>query len=222
MQWYSGIVGQSGVTTDDLTSLWSQLASKYRGNGNVIFGIMNEPHDLDINEWATTAQACVTAIRQAGATSQMILIPGTNYAAAGGFAEQSGPALAGINNGDGSHTNLIFDVHQYLDGPNYSGTTPECTHDGTDSLGDLAGWLRNNGRMALLSETGGGNTGSCQQYVCAEIDWMNYNADVFLGWVGWAAGSFDQSYVLTETPVYSGGQWHDTALVSSCIAGKFH
>ncbi|KAK4553535.1 Endoglucanase EG-II [Recurvomyces mirabilis] len=110
-RWYQGIVGQGGVTNQDLTSLWSQLASKYKGNSNIVFGLMNEPHDLNINTWATTVQACVTAIRQAGATSQIILLPGDHFTAVGGFSTGSGPALVGVHNLDGSKTNLVFDVH---------------------------------------------------------------------------------------------------------------
>lgn len=221
-RWYGGIVGQSGVTTEDLSSLWSQLGAKYASQSNVVMGIMNEPHDLDTSEWATTVQACVTAIRDAGANDQIILLPGNDYDAVGGYAEDSAPAMAGITNPGGGNANLVYDVHQYLDGPTYAGVLTECTQDGTDSLQDLANWLRTNGRMALLSETGGGNTGSCEEYVCAELDWMNYNADVYLGWVGWAAGSFDQTYNLTETPTEdASGIWSDTPLVTDCIIGKF-
>jgi endoglucanase len=39
----------------------------------------------DINAWATTVQAAVTAIRNAGATSQLILLPGNNYTSAATF-----------------------------------------------------------------------------------------------------------------------------------------
>jgi hypothetical protein len=38
---------------------------------------MNEPHDIpDISIWAATVQTAVTAIQKAGATTQMILLPG--------------------------------------------------------------------------------------------------------------------------------------------------
>ncbi|KAK4897056.1 hypothetical protein LTR49_028055 [Elasticomyces elasticus] len=220
-RWYGGIVGQSGVTTEDLSSLWGQLGAKYASQSNVVMGIMNEPHDLVTSDWATTVQACVTAIRNAGANDQIILLPGNDYDAVGGYAEDSAPALAGITNPDGNNANLIYDVHQYLDGPNHSGVLTDCTSNGVDNLQDLANWLRSNGRVALLSETGGGNTASCDEYVCAELDWMNYNADVYLSWVGWAAGSFDATYNLTETPTYADGKWTDTSLVTSCVAGKF-
>jgi endoglucanase len=43
---------------------------------------MNEPHDLNVTTWATSVQAAVTAIRNAGATSQYILMPGDQYTSA--------------------------------------------------------------------------------------------------------------------------------------------
>lgn len=59
--------------------MWKLLATQYKSNDKVIFGIMNEPHDLNVATWATTVQAAVNAIRAAGATSQYILLPGTSY-----------------------------------------------------------------------------------------------------------------------------------------------
>lgn len=70
-RWNGGIVGQGGPSNAQFTSLWTQLATKFASQSKIIFGIMNEPHDLDVGTWATTVQAAVTAIRQAGATSQM-------------------------------------------------------------------------------------------------------------------------------------------------------
>ena len=70
-RWNGGIIGQGGPTNAQFVSLWTQLATKYKGSSKIIFGVMNEPHDVDINEWATTVQAVVTAIRGAGATTQI-------------------------------------------------------------------------------------------------------------------------------------------------------
>jgi endoglucanase len=44
-RWNGQIVGQSsgGPTNKDLASLWSQIATKYKSNSNIAFGIMNEP-----------------------------------------------------------------------------------------------------------------------------------------------------------------------------------
>lgn len=47
------------------------------------------------------------------------------------------------------------------------------------------------------------------------------NSDVYLGYTGWAAGGFDSTYELTETPTQNGNSWTDTALVKSCIVGAW-
>jgi endoglucanase len=180
---------------------------------------MNEPHDLNVTTWAGTVQAVVTAIRNAGATSQYISLPGSDYQSAGSvISDGSAAALGAITNPDGSKTNLIFDVHKYLDSDN-SGTNSICVTNNIDTaFSPLATWLRSNNRKAILTETGGGNTASCEQYLCQQIQYLNQNSDVYLGYVGWAAGSFDPGYPLAETPVQSGSTWTDQPLVQLCLA----
>lgn len=46
-RWNGAIIGQGGPSNDDFASLWEQLATKYKSAHNVIFGIMNEPHDSE-------------------------------------------------------------------------------------------------------------------------------------------------------------------------------
>ncbi|KAI8624438.1 glycoside hydrolase family 5 protein [Xylariaceae sp. FL1651] len=222
-RWNGQIIGQGGPTNDQFANVWSQLATKYASKAKVIFGLMNEPHDVpDINAWAKSVQAAVTAIRkvesQAGGSAHMILIPGNDWTSAAAFPTKSGPALLNVTNPDGSTTGLVFDVHKYSDSDN-SGTHTECTTDNiSTAFAPLAAWLRTNKRQALNSEMGGGNTASCQQYICAQVKYVNQNADVYLGYVGWSAGSFDpRTYELSEVPTKNGNTWTDTALVKSCF-----
>jgi hypothetical protein len=42
-RWNGAIVGQGGPTNAQFTSLWSQIAAKYKGNSKIAFGLMNEP-----------------------------------------------------------------------------------------------------------------------------------------------------------------------------------
>jgi endoglucanase len=218
-RWDGGIIGQGGPTNAQFTSLWSQLATKYASQSRVIFGIMNEPHDLpSVTIWAATVQAAVTAIRNAGANSQIILLPGNDYTSAADFiSDGSGPALLSVTNPNGSTTNLIFDVHKYLDADN-SGTSEDCvTNNIASAFAPLAQWLRCNGRQALNTETGGGNSASCISYLGQQLAFVSNNSDVFLGYVGWAAGSFATTYTLSETPTDNGGTWTDTSLVSQAL-----
>ena len=41
---------------------------------------------------------------------------------------------------------------------------------------------------------------------------------VILGYVGWAAGNFATTYVLSETPTENGTTWTDQPLVTMCMA----
>lgn len=164
----------------------------------------------------------MTAIRKAGATSQKVLLPGNDWTHATSFIDDgSAAALSNITNIDGTTTNLIFDVHAYLDSDG-SGTSTTCTTSNSDAFSTLGDWLRTNGRKAFLTETGGGQSSStCLQYLCAQFDTLNEYGDVYMGWVGWAAGAFDSTYALAETPTGSGSSLTDCELVTQCIVGKF-
>jgi endoglucanase len=164
-RWENEIIGQGGPTDEQFASLWSQLATKYKSESKVIFGLMNEPHDLDIVIWASTVQAAVTAIRKAGATTQIILLPGTNFTCAVTFTSTgSASALMSVVNLDNSTTGLIFDVHQYLDSDN-SGMHSDCAVNNTAGFEELASWLRSNGRQAVVGETGAGSSDSVSLFI---------------------------------------------------------
>ncbi|KAG9228258.1 glycoside hydrolase superfamily [Amylocarpus encephaloides] len=217
-RWNGKIIGQAGGPTDEqFSDLWTQLATKYKSNDKVIFGLMNEPHDIDISAWATSCQAAVTAIRNTGASSQMILLPGNDFTSAGKFVENgSGAALIGIKNPDGSIDGLIFDIHKYLDVDN-SGNLDECTTDNIEAFTSVAQFLRENGRQGLVSETGAGSTDSCFTAFCAQNSFINQNSDVYLGIVAWAAGSFSNSYTLSLTPSKKNGKFVNNKLADQCV-----
>jgi endoglucanase len=190
-RWNGQIVGQGGPADAQLADVWKQLAQKYGSQSKIAFGVMNEPHvshpldqyllntnnlsqDIpDITKWASTVQAVVTAIRNAGAKSNLILLPGNGFTSAETFVSSgSAAALAKVKNPDGTTSNLIMDVHKYLDSDN-SGTHTECVKNNIDTaFKPLATWLKQNNRKAMLTETGGGNTASCEKYLCEELQFL--------------------------------------------------
>ncbi|KAG8166967.1 hypothetical protein KVR01_002656 [Diaporthe batatas] len=216
------IIGQGGPTNEQFASLWSQIATKYKNESRVIFGVMNEPHDIpDLSLWANTVQAAVTAIRMSGATKQLILLPGTDFTGAQTFISNgSAGNLSRVHNPDGTNTSLIFDVHKYLDSDG-SGTHLECVSDHIqDTFTPLAQFLAANGRKAILSETGGGNTTSCITDLCNELAFINMNTGSFIGYTAWAAGGFSPfDYSLTLTPKGSAGNFTDQEIASLCVIG---
>ncbi|KAI0181129.1 glycoside hydrolase family 5 protein [Hypoxylon sp. FL1284] len=216
-RWNGGIIGQGGPTDDQFVSLWKQLATKYADSDRVVFELMNEPHDLDVGVWADTCQKAVTAIREAGAKTQMILLSGTNFDSAATLPTTGGAdQLLAVKNPDGTTDNLLLDIHKYLDEDN-SGTHAKCTTDNTDVFKDLAEFLRKKGRKGFVSETGASQDASCLTSFCAQNSLINDNSDVFVGLVGWGAGSFDSSYVLGLTPSKQNGKLVDNKLMSKCL-----
>lgn len=130
----------------------------------MVFELQNEPHDLDINIWAATCQKAVTGIRNAGATSQMILLPGTNFDSAATLVSSgSAAAMMGITNVDGTTDNLLLDIHKYLDEDN-SGTHETCTTNNIDAFTTVAQFLRQAGRKGLISESGASSDSTVRIY----------------------------------------------------------
>lgn len=130
-----------------------------------------------------------------------------------------------------------MDVHKYLDIDN-SGEHAECTTDNIlDAFAVVAAFLRENGRQALVSETGSGSSSSVRNHstplnyhltlhqcftdFCAQNTFLNQNSDVFLGYIAWAAGSFSPSYVLSLTPTKKNGKYVDNDLASQCVVAPW-
>lgn len=58
----------------------------------------------------------------------------------------------------------------------------------------------------------------CLTAFCAQNAFINANSDVIVGLVGWAAGSFSTSYLLSLTPSKAaGGGFIDNTLAKQCV-----
>lgn len=209
------IVGESSSTpAAAMVSLWTQLAAAFKDNDLVIFGLANEPHDLQITTWATTVQQVVTALRKAG-HHNMILIPGTEYTSMKAFPQWY-TAMKTVKNPDGSFDNLVFEVHRYLDGDN-SGKSKECVESHADEVAKTVELLKADKRQVILGETGGGSTETCEKFLPELIKAVTEAYPTFLGFAIWAAGSFDEKYELVTTvkDEKSPTGWKDTPIWKS-------
>ncbi|CAK7271206.1 hypothetical protein SEPCBS119000_004482 [Sporothrix epigloea] len=216
------IVGQGGPPDEMFVAIWVALAETYANDSRVVFEITNEPHDLDLDLWVQTCQKVVTGIRNAGATTQMILLPGVNFDSASTLVTTGGAdALMNITNPDGSIDGLYLDIHKYLDNRN-SGLTGDCATNNIGNFSMVADYLRKTKRKGLVSETGASSSRDCMIDFCAQNEYINANGDVFIGLVAWAAGQFDTSYVLSLTPTLEpNGSYTDNQLFSQCVLGPY-
>ncbi|KAF5324355.1 hypothetical protein D9619_011336 [Psilocybe cf. subviscida] len=191
---FSGsVIGNSSdptaATTAQFGAFWYELAHRFRNNPKVLFGIMNEPHDMPSDLLLRNNQAAINAIRLAGAR-QLIVAPGNSWTGGHSWTQPSGNNDAASSEFmnklvDPLH-NTAIDIHEYLD-VDYSGGHDECTQPGPSNLAAVTAWLKQNKLKGIVSEFGGGNNANCFQMVSELLAYLAAN-DVYIGWSIWAAG----------------------------------
>lgn len=196
------LIGSSEVPNAAFADLWTRLANEFKANPKVMFGLMNEPHTMATEAWVSAANAGIAAIRATGATNT-ISVPGNAWTGAFSWNDNwygTPNAKAMLKIAD-SGNKLLIEVHQYLDADS-SGTKPDCVSAtiGSQRLAGFTAWLRANGRRGLLGEIGGGDNPLCNQAVTDALSHLEANADVWRGWVWWAAGPMWGDYFMSLEP----------------------
>ncbi|KAJ8096679.1 glycoside hydrolase [Lipomyces tetrasporus] len=216
MRYNGSVIGNSSdphaATTDQFAEFWHEIAKRTRFNPRVVYGIMNEPHDMPTELVFKNDQAAINAIRYAGAR-QLILEPGNGWTGASDWTQPScegctpnSEVLTKIR--DPGH-NIAFDMHQYFD-IDGSGTHDTCvsTTIGTERLYNATQWLKQNGYEAFLSEFGAGSNQLCFDCVNNVLDFLDEN-DEWIGWSYWAAGPMWGDYFQSIEP-YQGPEFTTT------------
>ncbi|MBB3287242.1 MULTISPECIES: glycoside hydrolase family 5 protein [unclassified Rhizobium] len=184
---------QAPATDLAFGDFWARLAIEFANRKGVLFGLMNEPHDIKAPDWLEAANAAIRSIRTVGARN-LILVPGTNWTGAHSWSTDvlgggaNGTVMLGVKDPLDFYA---FEFHQYLDADS-SGTHAVC--DGSDSaqkgLLDVTEWLRKNGKRGFLGEFGVPGTQPCLDGLKAVFGIMADHSDVWLGWSYWAAGEW--------------------------------
>ncbi|KUI70497.1 putative endo-beta-1,4-glucanase B [Cytospora mali] len=186
---YARYDGSIISSTSDFKTFWTNLATEFADDANVIFDCNNEPHDMSTaTQTAELMQACVDGVRAAGATSQYIFVEGTSYTGAwtwttSGNSENMGSITDTVDD------KLVYEMHQYLDS-DASGTSSTCvsTTIGAERLADATTWLRENNKVGIVGEFAGGANSDCETAVEGMLSFMQDNSDVWLGALWWGAG----------------------------------
>jgi endoglucanase len=196
-------IGSGAVPAAALADLWGRLAARYKGDGSIIFGLMNEPKGLRTETWLEAANAAIAEIRRQGARN-LVLVPGNGWTGAhswfaSGYGTANAKVMLGVTD---PANNYAYEVHQYLDG-NFSGTHPRCQSEsiGADKLKAFTDWLRRNHRRGFLGEFGGGADATCLAAIDAMLGFIDANADVWIGWTYWAAGPWPRDYFTSLEPI---------------------
>jgi len=188
------------LTNDQFNDLWVKLATHFKDNPLVWFGLMNEPHKQTAQMNAETMQSAVNAIRAAGAKNR-ILVPGTSWTGAHSWIK-SGNAAA-LESFKDPGNNFAFEAHQYLD-KDSSGTHPQAVPGiGDKCLVDFTTWAKQHNFKAFLGEFGwDGNPANTQANIEGDalLSYMDQNKDVWIGYTYWAAGPWWGKYMYSVEP----------------------
>jgi endoglucanase len=153
---YMRFNGSLITSTADFQAWWTQFAREFAYEPRVIFAAMNKPNGLEINLVASLNQAALDGIRAAGATSQLVLLEGSDFSYARSWIS-SGNAVT-MNRITDPSNNFAFSMHLYLDRDG-SGKSPDCVSEsiGAERLSATTEWLKLYKYRAIISEIGAGS-----------------------------------------------------------------
>ena len=194
-------IGSEAVPNDAFFDLWKRLAVEFNDPDKTIYGLMNEPEKIGIEQWAPIAQQAVDEIRKAGAKN-IILAPGGRWSGAHEWMKQRGAtsnAEAFADFKDPLHRTWL-EAHQYAD-PNFSGTKQECVAPEKlkKIFDDLSDWARKHHQKLFVGEFGVAGNDACLTTLDAMLKAMD-DEKVWRGWTYWAAGRWWGNYPMSVQP----------------------
>ncbi|HEY6830789.1 MAG TPA: cellulase family glycosylhydrolase [Gemmatimonadaceae bacterium] len=198
---YQGsLIGSAAVPNAAFADMWGKLAGHFAADTNVMFDLMNEPHARTAAQWLDSTNAAIAEIREAGATSQEVLVSGTYSDGAWRWVKTDNAAVIGTGVQDPSH-NFAFDVHQYLDS-NGSGThaTVVSTSIGVERLEAITNWAEATGNHLFLGEFGVSTDQTSVAALDNMLSYMQTHSDAWQGATYWAGGPWWGNYMYSIEP----------------------
>jgi endoglucanase len=184
------VIGSDELPIGHFVDFWQRLAEIYKSDARVIFGLMNEPHDMPSEQWRDAANAAIAGIRAVGAKN-LILVPGNGWSGAHSWNQDwygsSNAQLMLTIEDPADH--IAFEVHQYLDSDS-SGRSDTCVSEqiGVERLKVFTAWAIEHERRGYLGEFNGGNNDTCRSGVQRMLEHVESTPEVYVGWAYWAAG----------------------------------
>ena len=197
---YGSLIGSSATPNSAFADFWGKLAGHYASNGDVMFGLMNEPQQAHAADWLSAANAAIQAIRQAGATAQEVLVPGAYWDGAATWTTTDNASVVGTGIKDPAN-NFVFEMHQYLD---FDGSG---THDsvvsptiGSSRLAAVTQWAQSTGNKLFLGEFGVGQDATSVSAMNDMLGFMKQHSDVWQGAADWLGGPWVGDNIYTIEP----------------------
>ncbi len=175
-------------STSDFVALWKSIAMELKDYPNIIFELWNEPRG-DQQTWFNTAQQCINAIRETGATNLITVEWHWGMDANLSYPNSPLGTLSWITQYPltDSTANIIYSVHNYRGDIYYSDTTPRLNSYNYSDLQSGFTFALYNYTTSILKkplivgEIGANmwQTGAEYQH---ELDYLRNSLTIFNGW----------------------------------------
>jgi aryl-phospho-beta-D-glucosidase BglC (GH1 family) len=184
---FGALIGSAQTPNSSFADFWGKLAFHYKSNPDIIFGLMNEPHDQSASAWLGSTNAAISAIRNTGA-SQQILVQGSYWDGAWTWTTTDNAAVIGTGVQDPAH-NFAFEVHQYLDADG-SGTHAGVVSAtiGVERLTAITQWAEATGSRLFLGEVGVASDPTSLTALDQMLSYMQQHTGAWQGVTYWAGG----------------------------------
>lgn len=203
------LIGADAEGTAQFVDWWIRMATKFKNYPNVIFGLINEPHDQTAAQWKAGAVSAINGIAQV-TTARWVFIPGTSWTGGHTWVSSgNGAAWAGYVPPAGM--NIAFEMHEYLDSDS-SGQHAVCAGFGSAPMVAATAWANTNGFKIWIGEIGWSQDASCPPDATTLMSYFSANQPTVMGWAYWVGGSqaFYGGYVYTVSPTgYPTGPFTD-------------
>ena len=212
------VFGDGFLDSSHVAAVWTRIATMFLGNPDVVFNLMNEPHDFPVisDTWFLNIQTVIDAIRATGA-DQLILVPNSRgsdvdhwdtYAPNGGSLD-SVAALTVTDSAD----NYAFDMHAYQD-------FPDSPTSFVDLLTPVTDWATANGKRLFLSELGVANGAPNGELALGSLlEYLNNNSNVWIGWTTWNLPPYNISEAGNYTADGPEMAWYTPHLTPNIVGG---
>jgi endoglucanase len=195
---FGNLIGSTQTPNTAFADLWGKLAAHFKSNSNVIFGLMNEPHDQSASVWLGSANAAIAAIRNTGA-AQEILVPGSYWDGAWTWVSSDNDTVVGAGVQDPAH-NFAFEVHQYLDSDGSGNSGAISTTIGVERLTAITQWAEQTGSRLFLGEVGVTSDQTNLTALDNMLGYMQQHTGAWQGMTFWSGGPWWGNYQFSIEP----------------------
>jgi endoglucanase len=179
---------------DALVDFWVRMSVEFNDPSGVAFGLMNEPSNMLLADWAALAKRTVAELRKVGNSNLLFVAGGKWSGVHDWFSLQNGvsnaTAFADLRD---PLNRVVLEAHQYTDA-DYSGTGTTCrpADEFNDKFTKLAAWATTNQQQLFLGEFGVPATAECLKTLDRFLTLMVNSP--WKGWTYWSAGGWWGKY----------------------------